>query len=206
MVAKISIVGVDDSVCPQDLVDISQMYPFAEWGVNLCPEPEQRPAYPSSEWLDELLQYSENLRLRGILHGRWESDILEGSASISIERPDIWNEFRWLQVDIRKDPRKILESIEAHPGKIIIETNLIPVFKSNIILPRNKVFSCFDYCGYSILESDIDWLGKSQQSFWVSVEGFRSEDDITMDLTKVCKFLSKAEEFVKPLRHKSWRV
>jgi hypothetical protein len=206
MIAKISIVGVDDSVCPQDLVDISQTYPFAEWGVNLCPDSEQKPAYPSAEWLDELLQYSENLRLRGILHGRWESDILEGSSSISIERPDMWNEFRWLQVDIRNDQKKIFESIDKHPRKLILETNIIPMFKSNILLPRSRVFSCYDYCGYSILEDDIDWIGKSKKLFWISVDGFRSDDNITMDLTKVCGFLNKAKEFVKPLRHKSWLV
>jgi hypothetical protein len=201
MVSKISIVGVDDSVCPQDLIDISTEYPFVEWGVNLCPEPEQRPEYPSAEWIDELLQCSEKLRLRGILHSRWEADILDG---YSFERPDIWNTFQWLQVDISK---KMLESVNLYPNKLIIRTDQIPSFKSNILLPRDKIFSCFDYCGYSILENDVDWIcSDTKQPFWISVDGFRSDDNITMDLTKVCKFLDNVEMFVRPLRHKSWRV
>ena len=36
MISTVSILGVDDSVSPEDLADISQKYPFVEWGVNLC--------------------------------------------------------------------------------------------------------------------------------------------------------------------------
>jgi hypothetical protein len=212
MVAKVSIVGVDDSVCPLDLVDISAVYPFVEWGVNLCPEPEQRPAFPSAEWLEELLEYSEDLRLRGILHGRWKSDILDGTPLIMEERPDIWNGFRWLQVDARKDQRNVFQVIEKHQDKIIIKVNKEPKFKANFLLPRDKIFSSFFYCGYSILDEDSDWLCQDiKPSFWVSVEGFRSNDNITMDLEKICKFLSKAEDFVThdslmhSLQHKTWR-
>jgi hypothetical protein len=213
MVSKISIVGVDDSVCPADLVDISQTFQFVEWGVNLCPEQEQRPGHPSSEWLEELLPCAEDLRLRGILHGRWENDVLEGAPSLKEERPDIWAAFRWLQVDIRKDPKKILTSLQHYPDKIILYTNLEPTFSSRILLPRNKIFTCLDYCGYDLLESDLDWLcQETKKSFWVSIEGFRSDDEITMDLSRVVKFLNRAEDFVthdslvKSLRHKGYRI
>jgi len=213
MVSKISIVGVDDSVCPQDLVDISQTFKFVEWGVNLCPDPEQRPEYPSAEWLDELLQYSEDLRLRGILHGRWNNDMLDGVPLLKEERPDIWKAFRWFQVDIRNDPRHILLSLQKHQDKIILQTHFEPLFQANILLPRNKVFTCLEYCGYSLLETDLDWIcTETKKSFWVSVDGFRSSDNITMDLSKVVKFLNTAEDCVThdslatSLRHKKYRV
>lgn len=198
MVTKISIVGVDDSVCPQDLVDISSTYPFVEWGVNLCPEPVQRPEHPSAEWLEELLQYSEHLRLRGILHGRWENDILEGTHDLHLERPDIWNKFRWLQVDVKQDTKTILKSLEQHPDKIILQTKLTHLFKYNILLPRSEIFKSENYCGYSIFDSDVELLCKRTNiHFWFSVEGFRnSENYITMDLNKVYNFLKKVESFI----------
>jgi len=197
MVSKVSIVGVDDSISPQDLVDISQSYQFVEWAVNLCPNPEQKQEYPSAEWLDELLQYEEYLRLRGILHGRWEKDILDGNNSIKFERPDLWSSFRWIQVDVRKEQRNIIASLQQNPDKIIIQTDTIPKFPAHILLPRNKIYTCNNYCGYSLLDGDVDWLCKDiKESFWVSVEGFRSDDNITMDLNKVCDFLNLAEDFV----------
>lgn len=197
MVSKVSIVGVDDSVCPQDLVDISATYPFVEWAVNLCPSAEQKPGFPSDEWIEELLEYYKKLRLRGILHGRWESDILDGTPLLDKESPDLWNKFRWLQVDITKNQRNIIKTLQIYSDKIIVQTNTLPVFKANFLLPRNEIFTSIDYCGYSILESDIDWLYRDiKNSFWVSLDGFRSDDNITMDLNKVCNFLSRAEDFV----------
>jgi hypothetical protein len=197
MVAKISIVGVDDSVCPQDLADISTAYPFVEWGVNLCPIPEQKPAYPSAEWLCELLGYSRDMRLRGILHGRWEDDILDGTCSLKAERPDLWKKFRLLQVDIREDPKNILTSLQNYPNKIIVQINIIPLYTSNILLPKEKIYTCRDYCGYSILDSDISLICKDTSDlFWVSVSGFRSDNEITMDLEKVRSFLGNVEKFI----------
>jgi hypothetical protein len=206
MISKISIVGADDSICPQDLMDISHTFPFVEWGINLCPDPDQRPAYPSVEWLDELLQ-CKNLRLRGILHGHWESDILDGTASIKAERPDLWKAFRWLQVDIRQNHNYILTSLQQHPNKIIIQTDTIPAFKTNILLPKDKIFSCFN-CGFSLFEGDLDLLFKeTPKSYWVSLDGFTSDDNITMDLDRVYSFLRRVEHLVtnnlgRYLRHK----
>jgi hypothetical protein len=197
MVSTISILGADDSVAPQDLVDISITYPFVEWGVNLCPEPEQKPKFPSEEWLEELYDNSENLRLRAILHNRWESDILEGTLSLKIEKPEVWNVFNSIQVDIREGQKNIVYAILAESDKLILETNNIVNFKANILLPRSKLFTCSDYCGYSIFDYDLNWLCRDiNKSFWVSVDGFRTDDKITMDLSKVERFLERAEDFV----------
>ncbi|MCK9567872.1 hypothetical protein M0R72_02835 [Candidatus Pacearchaeota archaeon] len=213
MVSKISIVGVDDSVCPQDLADISQTFKFVEWGINLYPDQGQRPGYPSSEWLEELLQYSDDLQLRGILHGRWESDILDGTLSFKIEKPDLWNAIDYVQVDIRNSPRNIVDVLTTCTDKtcrvknrngcllcakkIILQTNYVPTFNANILLPRSGMFSFSRYCGYSILEEDLALLcTEVKESFWVSVEGFKSNNNVTLDLSRITAFLSKAEDCV----------
>jgi hypothetical protein len=197
MVSKISIVGVDDSICPQDLIDISQTFPFVEWGINLCPDPVQRPEYPSAEWLDELLQCAKYLRLRGILHGRWESDMLNGTSLLKEERPDIWKAFKWLQVDIQKNPKQIQQSLKTYPNKIILQTSIIPLFTAPILLPRKKSFSYFEYCGYSFLETDLPLICmETWKPFWVSISGFRTDDNITMDINKVIDLLSKTEKCI----------
>jgi hypothetical protein len=213
MVSKISIVGVDDSVCPKDLVDISQAFKFVEWGINLCPDSEQKPEYPSDEWIEELLECSEYLRLRGILHGRWEKDILDGTITLKMERPDLWNALNFVQVDIRKSKFNITNVLTTCTDKtchkidkvgcvlcakkIILQTNFVTALHTNLLLPKGIIFPFSKYCGYSIREEDVDFLcTESKESFWVSVEGFRSADTVTLDLQRVELFLSKAEDCV----------
>jgi hypothetical protein len=133
MVSKISIVGVDDSVSPQDIIDISHTFKFVEWGINICSCQQQKIEYPSSEWIDELLSSSKGLRLRGILHGRWASDMIAGTSWLKEERPDLWEAFRWLQVDVSKGIFNIQKSIKDYPGKLILKTNHVPLFPAQIL-------------------------------------------------------------------------
>ena len=213
MVSKISIVGVDDSVCPQDLVDISQTFKFVEWGINLCPSQEQKPEWPSAEWLEELLTYSKYLKLRGILHDRWQRDIIDGTLSFKIEKPELWKALDYVQIDITNNNKNIIKvlttctdktcSIENRYGcilcakKIVVKTKYIPSFDANILLTKNYLFYFRKYCGYSISEDDLELLGtETKDSFWVSIDGFRLNDNVTLDLSKVESFLNKAKDFV----------
>lgn len=209
MISTVSIPGVDDSVSPADLADISQMYPFVEWGINLNSSVGQMPTYPSEEWIEELLSLSDKVRLRGILHGRWQNDILSGNLSIKEERPLLWKALQRIQIDIRKGHFNIIDALQLIPDKEIIlsteNTNsIITGMKLNAhpLFPRDKLFSYTGYCGYTLMEWDIDLLlGHSENNLWVSVEGFRGDDGITMDLLKVERFLDLAEDKVT---HDSW--
>jgi hypothetical protein len=195
MVSTISILGVDDSVAPQDLVDLSITYPFVEWGVNLCPDTEPKPGFPSDEWLEELLKYSGKLRLRGVLNSRYNSDILDGTDSLKLENPELWDSFNRIQVDIRNH-ENISDVVLNDPTKILQTDNPV-YFKAGILLPRNNIFTYPDYCGYTILDTDVCLLSKiTKKSFWISVGGFRAEDNITMNLSNVEEFLSNAEDYV----------
>lgn len=198
MVSKISIVGVDDSVCPQDLVDLSQTFKFVEWGINLSPIVKQKPKYPSMEWIEELLQYSKYLNLRGILHGHWESDMLDGNCSLQEENPDLYNSLNYIQIDTRNSYKNIINVITL--PKIILQINYITSLGSNILLPKSYIsFLQKPDCGIIIEENDLGLLRiPSKNSFWVSIDGFRSSDDnVTLDLSKVEDFLNKAKHYVK---------
>lgn len=203
--------GVDDSVAPVDLADISQKYPFVEWGINLCSNVVPMPAYPSDDFLEELLFQADKLRLRGVLQGRWLRDILSGSLSLKEEKPALWEALHRVQIDIRRGYQNLLDSLQLIPDKeaiLLIDNPNTTMgltgakLNAHPLLPKDQLFSYPRYCGYSLLDSDIEILsGRTEHTFWVSVEGFRASDGITMDLMKVEQFLDETEDAVT---HDSW--
>jgi hypothetical protein len=205
MISTVSVVGVDDSVSPEDLADISQKYPFVEWGINLCSNAAQRPAYPSDEWLEELLSQADRMRLRGILHDRWERDILRGILSIKEEKPRIWDALHRIQVDVRKGHNNLIDALQLiHHKEVILTTNTLDSklgglrVNAHPLFPKNKAFCYRGYCGYCISADDVELINiaETEYPFWVSVDGFRGDDGITMDLFKVEYFLDSTEDHV----------
>lgn len=205
MISTVSIYGVDNSVAPADLADISQQYPFVEWGINIS-STEPMPSVPSDEWLEELLLHADRVRLRGILRGRWERDILEGNLSLKVEKPWLWEALHRVQVDIQKGHRNLLEALQLISDKEIIlaaqnHNSIVSGLKLNTLnthplFPKDQLFKYTGYCGYSILDSDINIILGCRENFWVSVEGFRADDGITIDVLKIEQFLDQTEDFV----------
>jgi len=62
MINKVTITGADDSVTPQMLIQLSQEYPFVEWGilVSFMRNGYARNRFPTKKWLEEL---REQIRL-----------------------------------------------------------------------------------------------------------------------------------------------
>jgi len=91
--------GVDDSVCPRRLLDISLEYSFVEWGVLFREDKQGTPRYPSFEWLEALMKEVETkqtpinspgvqgvklcqaIRLAGHLCGQYAKKALEGDST-----------------------------------------------------------------------------------------------------------------------------
>lgn len=206
MISTVSICGVDNSVSPKDLVEISAKYPFVEWGLNLCSNTAPSQAYPSDDWLESLRNQADKLRVRGILQGRWERDMLNGNLSIKEERPDIWDTIQRVQIDIRKGYQNLLDTLCLIPDKEAVlvsnnnqnyqevmgkQLNAFPLFIGLEV--QNKI-----YCGYKIQEKDICKIKYNENKFWISIDGFRYKNGIKMDLLKIEKFLDKVEKFVTP--------
>lgn len=81
--------GVDDSIDPQRLVDISQGHPNVEWGVLVRPGFEGKPRFPSAQWLGRLLAARQaapggpaSVRLAAHLCGAALNAVLGGDSSL----------------------------------------------------------------------------------------------------------------------------
>ena len=81
--------GADDSVDPEELLEISRTFPSVEWGVLFRPDKEGTPRYASSDWVFNRLAIVQRIALReGIefhlaahLCGSRVVDVLNGDAS-----------------------------------------------------------------------------------------------------------------------------
>eukprot|EP00397_Hematodinium_sp_SG-2012_P028773 GEMP01030328.1.p1 GENE.GEMP01030328.1~~GEMP01030328.1.p1 ORF type:complete len:311 (+),score=51.59 GEMP01030328.1:59-991(+) len=109
--------GVDDSVCPRRLLDISLEYSFVEWGIIFREEKQGQPRYPSFEWLHALMEEVEKkqspinpsgvklltaIRLAGHLCGNYCKKALEGDSTF-IQK--LHEEFGFLRIQL--NPTKI---------------------------------------------------------------------------------------------------
>jgi len=130
--------------------------------------------------------------------------MLNGILSLREERPDIWDTIQRVQIDIRNGYTNLLDTLCLIPDKEAIlvsktdhdykevmgmQLNAFPLF-IGMEVPNTK------YCGYEITEKDLCKIKHHGDRFWISIDGFRHQNGITMDLLNVEKFLDKVEKFV----------
>src|SRR5690606_40495991 len=189
MISTVSIVGVDHHIPPENLVQISREYPFVEWALDI--KEELFPSY----WLNKLLAFSEELRLRGILHDQWNHDMMQGNLSLRVENPRLWNSLQRIQVDNTNDNGHLIDCIQLIQDKNIILTHKneeLDKFNTCLLLPKNEK-PC-SLCELSITQNEIDSILNCSCDFWVSVD-FGSSP---LDLLTVEELLDKVEDSIAP--------
>lgn len=102
-VKVITFTGADDSVRAADIVAISQVFPFVEWGILLSATQEGGSRFPSLAWMNGLAELSEGLdvSLSGHLCGRWLRDLLIGQWMFQHRR--IQKAFQRMQLNFHAD-------------------------------------------------------------------------------------------------------
>jgi len=175
---KVTITGADNSVDPQDLVELSKEFSFVEWGILLSKASEGLNRFPDYNWLKNLKKVweeNESLILSGHLCGKWVREICLGNWSVLEDRPDVIDMFSRFQLNFHAqvhdiDVNKFLNGLEEERlwfielifqlddvnNKILdlavdneIEAyGLFDVSGGNGILPENWPTSK-NYCGYA---------------------------------------------------------
>ena len=51
---KVTMTGADDSINPNELIEISKKYPFVEWGILVSRNSQGSNRFPSLQWMDKL--------------------------------------------------------------------------------------------------------------------------------------------------------
>uniref|UniRef100_A0A7S4Q8P2 Uncharacterized protein n=1 Tax=Alexandrium monilatum TaxID=311494 RepID=A0A7S4Q8P2_9DINO len=103
----LSLSGVDDSVSPRTLCDISQEFSFVEWGVNFRAEKQgKEPRYASLAWLRQLQEEIDRRQQTGKfapihfaahLGGEYCVDVLKGDTSLV---RTLWEDYGFLRIHL----------------------------------------------------------------------------------------------------------
>lgn len=90
MIKKVTITGADRGVYPQQLADLSQEFPFVEWGILASRKQIDSPRFPGPAWLIELARIKQSykeLHLSLHLCGAYVREFLKGYAAFMHELP-----------------------------------------------------------------------------------------------------------------------
>ncbi len=78
MLERVTITGADDSTSIPQLVELSQEFPFVEWGILVSRRQEGSPRFPSREWIDELMAVAHGMKLSMHVCGAWVRQVFVG--------------------------------------------------------------------------------------------------------------------------------
>lgn len=105
---RVTVTGADDSISPNDLVSLTQEFPFVEWGILVSHSQgtigQGSPRFPSARWITDIQSLAETTGIFNLsLHlcGRWVRDLL---AKGEINWPDsLLHCFQRVQLNFHAD-------------------------------------------------------------------------------------------------------
>ena len=106
-ITKVTLTGADDSIKdPTQLVQLSEQFPFVEWGILLSRNNKGSARFPSEQWLSDLSFWRHHrswprINFSGHLCGAYVRALLMGSDAWSYEDGIryMWRFFRRLQIN-----------------------------------------------------------------------------------------------------------
>lgn len=146
MIDRVTITGADDSIRPEELISLTEQFPFVEWGI-LASENNTIKAggsnrYPSPRWISDLQGVAESTgalpQLALHINGRWVRDMLLGNLSLPT---NLLHCFRRVQLNFHA------ERTACEPEKFA------RILKSTVFAGREFIFQLDGANGNRHLES-----------------------------------------------------
>lgn len=106
---RVTVTGADDSVKPDDLVELSRKFPFVEWGILLSRRQEGNARFPTFAWMKDLQFVAKlhHLNLSGHLCGGWVRDLCQGKDSFCTERQPLSDMFQRVQLNFHAEGHEL---------------------------------------------------------------------------------------------------
>lgn len=95
----LTLTGADDTVEHQGLYDLTNRFPFVEWGILLSKSNQGVNRFPTKKWIYDLKVDKFDLKLSGHLCGKWVSDICRGNWSFLDDCPEFLGYFTRFQLN-----------------------------------------------------------------------------------------------------------
>lgn len=109
----VTLTGADDDTSIEEMMLLSEQYPFVEWGILFSQSRSGVPRYPSIEWIDELWDSSTmKTHLSAHLCGKWVSDVISLGV-LTFLNDDQCDMFGRIQLNMAADRlRKVLDPMK----------------------------------------------------------------------------------------------
>lgn len=129
MISIVTLTGADNGTNPQDLLNLSEKYPFAEWAILVQGGKSAdfgKPRWPSYDWITELTPIAHKLNLSLHLCGMYVNEILQGNIDfITMDLAPFWKMFKRVQINTHGIPHsfhavKMAELMNIYPEKEFI--------------------------------------------------------------------------------------
>jgi hypothetical protein len=210
----VTLTGADDNTDPKALVEISQRFPYVEWGILFHPDKRGTPRYPTAAWVDELpygLNYSAHLC--GAYVDHWFKNTPENKRMFS-------------RIQLNCTPDKLAEILKSKwnpPARHILGTKYktawIPTVLSagfNVLVdfsggrgispekwpeyPENKTNQLIGYAGGigpDNIHKELERIAVAagDHTVWIDMESKLRTDD-RFDLDKCIQILEAAKTYV----------
>lgn len=133
---RVTLTGADDQTNPNDLVRLSNLYPFVEWGILMSINREGTPKYPKLSWVEQL----KGLGLTLCCHvcGKWSRDLATGGHLFRSDCSHLTPLFSRMQLNISHmihtvDIRDLTMGLLLFSDKqIIIQAKSLNIWNGNL--------------------------------------------------------------------------
>ncbi len=117
-IKQVTLTGADDSISYYRLFEISEKYPFVEWGILLSKNSEGYFRFPTWKWIEGLItEKPPTVKLSGHLCGSWVRDIIAGGIEFKTAHSQSINGFGRFQLNFHAQqhwphlPEKFIQSL-----------------------------------------------------------------------------------------------
>lgn len=222
MLNRVTITGADDSTDILEMLELSIIYPWLEWGILVSRSREGSPRYPSRQWQERLLKSAHRMNISMHACGKWAREIFAGTVDWS-ELPPIRTVTQRIQIN-GAVPVDNLHALGAcNPGtQFIVQypravsylracqasgINCAPLFdesggEGRQVRAWSDVPDC-DYVGYAggIGSDDVkETVGSimtfRQGPFWIDSEGRMRDEQDRLDMRKTQRHLEICEGII----------
>lgn len=121
---KVTITGADDKTDIKELIRLTELYPFVEWGILFSSGREGTQRYPSHEWIKQIVE--TDLPLSAHFCGWWAKQVLEEGNYSLIEQAEGFSRIQ-LNYNFGRSRgwklQDLIEWSENSPKNIILQLN-----------------------------------------------------------------------------------
>lgn len=112
-VKQITFTGADDLNNAKDLVQISEEFPFVEWGILFSSSSGGHKRFPSEAWVRDFQSVSSNIATCAHLCGKWVRDVCKGDWGVLTSNPGLLDTFNRIQLNFHAYTHKLGEDFIA---------------------------------------------------------------------------------------------